>query len=364
MFADKTYEELLSGMIAYAEEKAAERGEKLDTREGSLLWYGQAPSAVEGQNLLIQMDTVMDETFADTASRSNLIRRAKERGLAPKPASYAIGKAVFTPQEIEIAIGERFSLDDLNYIVTQKISSGEYRVQCETIGAVGNDYLGTLIPIEYIKGLEHAELTEILIPGEDEQETESFRNDYFNSFDVQAFGGNIPDYKQKVKELQGVGGVKVYPVWNGGGTVKLVILNSTYAKPSDEMISDLQTAVDPEGNQGEGRGIAPIGHTVTVVAVAEETVDVQTTLTFEEDWDWSDVQSHVEAAVDEYFLELSKTWEEQEDKGLIVRISAIEMALLACPGVLDIADTLLNGEAKNITLDKDSIPIRGDLIGT
>lgn len=364
MFSDKTYEELLAGMIAYADEKAAERGEKLDTREGSLIWYGQAPAAIEGQNLFIQMETVMDETFADTASREYLILRAKERGLTPKAASYAIGKAVFIPAELEIAIGERFNLDDLNYVVTEKIGAGEYRVQCETIGAVGNDYLGTLIPIEYVKGLEHAELTEILIPGEDEQETESFRKAYFDSFQVQAFGGNIADYTRKVKELQGVGGIKVYPVWNGGGTVKLVILDSTFSKPTDEMIADLQTAVDPETNHGDGRGIAPIGHSVTVVGVSEEVIDIKTTLTFEEDWDWAAVQPYAETAVDKYFLELSKTWEDQEEKGLIVRISAIEMALLDCPGVLDIENTLLNGAAKNVILDKDSIPIRGDLIGT
>jgi len=30
-----------------------------------------------------------------------------------------------------------------------------------------------------------------------------------------------------------VGDVKVYPVWNGGGTVKLVIIDSEYNVPSE-----------------------------------------------------------------------------------------------------------------------------------
>lgn len=42
-------------------------------------------------------------------------------------------------------------------------------------GIIGNQYLGQMIPIEYIDGLETATLTEILIPGEDEEDTEVLR---------------------------------------------------------------------------------------------------------------------------------------------------------------------------------------------
>ena len=363
MYESKTYESLLAEMLRYATEHAERREEKLDTREGSMLWYGQAPAAVEAQNLFIQLDTILKETFADTASRPYLLLRARERGLSPKPASYAIGRAVFQPADLELKIGERFSLGDLNYAVTEKIAAGEYRLQCETIGEVGNEALGTLIPVEYVKGLEKAELLEILIPGEDEQGTESFRRDYLASFDVQAFGGNIPDYKKKVLALQGVGGVRVYPVWDGGGTVKLVLIDSTFSKPTEALISAVQTAVDPEVNHGQGLGFAPIGHTVTVVGVTEQSVTVETNLTYETGWDWASVQPYAQTAVDEYFAELAQEWAEQ-DGGLTVRISAIEMRLLDCPGVVDIADTTLNGVAKNLTLEVDSIPKRGELHGT
>ena len=44
-----------------------------------------------------------------------------------------------------------------------------------------------MVPIEYIRGLQTAELTEILIPGEEEEETESLRQRYFASFDETAF---------------------------------------------------------------------------------------------------------------------------------------------------------------------------------
>ena len=145
--------------------------------------------------------------------------------------------------------------------------------------------------------------------------------------------------------------------------MKLVLLDSTFSKPTAALIEAVQTAVDPERNQGQGLGFAPIGHTVKVVGVTEQSVTIQTNLTYETGWDWESVQPYAQAAVDSYFEDLAQEWAEQEN-GLTVRISAIEMRLLECPGVEDVADTLLNGVAKNLTLDAESIPMRGELHGT
>src|SRR5690606_12361543 len=100
----------------------------------------------------------------------------------------------------------------------------------------GNLYLGTLIPINYIAGLETAKLTEVLIPGEDEEDTEAFRQRYFNSFKSQAFSGNRADYKEKVNAISGVGGVRVYRAKHGPGTVGLTIIDSNFNKPSQTLI--------------------------------------------------------------------------------------------------------------------------------
>ncbi|WP_334292257.1 baseplate J/gp47 family protein [Clostridioides difficile] len=43
----------------------------------------------------------------------------------------------------------------------------------------------------------------------------------------------MQNYRDEVNKIQDVGGVKVYPVWDGGGTVKLVNnLNSNFKVPS------------------------------------------------------------------------------------------------------------------------------------
>lgn len=355
MYENVTYEVILDRML----DRVLAQNPNIDTREGSIIYNALAPAAVELQNMYIQLDTILNESFADTQTRDYLIKRCAERGVNVEPATYAIRQGEFTPSTVEIGIGARFSLNLLNYVVVEKISDGVYKLQCETAGYDGNVESGTLIPIEYIEGLQTATLTEVLVPGEDEEDTEHLRQRYFDSLDSQAFGGNIKDYKEKTNSLDGVGGVKVYPVWNGGGTVKLVIINSDFDKPSDVLINSVQTAIDPTGNQGTGVGIAPIGHIVTVVGCGETSVDVTTKITFQEGWDWEALKPYAEQAIDDYFKELASDWASSDN--IIVRISQIEIRLLNLTGVLDIADTTLNGIAHNLTIDADNIPIRGEV---
>ena len=261
MYENITYELILQRMI----DRALAQNPNIDTREGSIIYNALAPAAVELQNMYIQLDTILNESFADTQTRDYLIKRCAERGIILEPATKAILKGEFN---IDVPIGSRFSLDMLNYIVIEKISDGIFKLECETPGSKGNQQFGTLIPIDYIEGLTSAELTELLIPGEDEEDTEVLRQRYFNSLESQSFGGNIADYKEKTKQLPGVGGVKVYPVWNGGGTVKLVIIDSTYNVPSSTLISLVHPATSPIPHQVTGVGLAPLGHVVTVEGVS------------------------------------------------------------------------------------------------
>ena len=50
-----------------------------------------------------------------------------------------------------------------------------------------------------------------------------------------------------------------------------------------------------------------------------------------------------------------------DNDALIVRISQIEIRFLDLPGIVDIANTTLNGVAQNLTLEADEIPVRGDI---
>ena len=157
MYEAQTYEVILARML----QKALSVNSNLDTREGSLVWLGNAPAAVELQNLYIALDTVLNETFADTASRPYLI-----------PASPAILQMAITPTTLFLPMNTRFSIGELNYYVSADRGNGNYELTCETAGEAGNNYTGTVIPIEYVDGLQTCTITSILVPGEDEEDTE------------------------------------------------------------------------------------------------------------------------------------------------------------------------------------------------
>ena len=263
-----------------------------------------------------------------------------------------------------------------------------------------------MIPIDYIDGLETAQLTEVLIPGEDEEDTEVFRQRYYNSFDSQVFGGNKQDYLEKVNSISGVGSSKITRVWNNdirptemipnsevqswyetfiqsdglndevknwlttvynaallkkltvGGTVLVTIVDSDdYGKASDTLVNTVQNIIDPDPYTGEGEGLAPIGHVVKVQSAESVALQIETTITFSEGYSWSNCQVAIEEAVNAYLLELRKEWSNSTQ--LIVRVSQIDNHILNVKGVIDVTDTNINGQTSNLTLTEFQIPVLG-----
>lgn len=399
MYENTTYEVILQRMLDRVPDK-------FDKREGSVIWDTHSPTAIELQILYIELDAILREAYGDTASREFLILRCRERGISPYEATHAVLKGVFTPPTIDVT-GQRFNIGDVNYVVVGKIADGVYQIECETAGRIGNQFFGTMIPMEYIKGLRTAELTEILIPGEDEEGTEDLRQRYFASFEESSFGGNRADYLEKTNAIPGVGRTKVTRVWNTdispadmipkesvetwydevketltgevrcwldlvfhaakakklttGGTVLLTILNSDFGVASDTLVQTVQTAIDPEVNAGEGYGLAPIGHVVTVESAKAKEINIKTTLTFEAGYGWGNLQSPIEEAVSAYLLELRREW--ADSSYLVVRLSQIDNRILNVPGIVDVQDTSINGSKSNLDLGKYEIPVLGGVSG-
>lgn len=361
MFEDMTYENILNQALLRV-------SDKVDKRQGAIVYDAIAPACAVIAQLYIWLDEVLNETFADTASREYLIRRAMERGIAPYAATKAVLKGVFN---IDVPIGSRFNLEKLNYTVTEKLEdeAHTYLLECETAGSEGNRYLGKMTPIEYIEGLTSAELTEVIIYGEDEEDTEDFRQRYLSSLNTQAFGGNVADYKQKVKPLEGVGQVRVYRAdeWNGGGTVKIVITDTQNGMPAPELISKVQEEIDPVENKGRGSGIAPIGHIVTVAGVNEQDINVSLTVSLKSGYELETLKPYMEQAIKDYFDRLNASWEELYDEGemcISVITSRIAGDIQSITGVANINGINVGGAGFGsvYTLSQDCIAVLGSLI--
>lgn len=355
MYETMTYEVIMQRMLGRVPDS-------FDKREGAIIFDALAPAAAELAQMYIGLDAVLNQTFADTATNEYLDKRCAERGITRKAATCAVVKGKFKPGNVEV-LGKRFSCGIYNYVVTEKLEQTEdactYLLECETSGTAPNATIGRLIPVEYIAELQSAEIIkvekkeEFVSLGTDAETDDSLRERYFQSVRNQAFGGNIADYRAKVMAVNGVGGVKVTPVWNGGGTVKLTIIDAGYAGASDELKEKVQNVIDET---------APIGHVVTVEGVKTREIQIATSITYENGettWDFDSVKEQIEGAVREYFSELAKDWDEKDT--LVVRISGIEQKILNCPGIIDVQHTKLDGRELNIYLEINEIPMLGGL---
>lgn len=349
----KDYDELM-------EIKLDTISDRRDRRQGSLIFDALAPNSAELSTFYTDLAMIESRTFGDTATGDDLTKRCKERGIYRKDAVKATFYAEFltkTKTVFSIPFGSRFALEDLFYEVIGK-EGDLYILECETIGEDGNKYLGELIPLDYFDGLAYANLTEVRTDGEDEEDDTLLRKRYLDSFLTDNFGGNIADYKNKVLALQNVGGVKVYPVWNGGGTVKIVIIDMSFGKPTTTEVDELQQSIDPT-QDGYGYGIAPIGHCVTVVGVDEFECNVSLEVVLEVTADPIYIKEEIQTAFEKYLLELSTSWEESSP--LTVRISHLEASVLEIAGVIDVMNCTVNGENSNIILGDDEIPVLAEI---
>ena len=375
MFENTDYDSIMERLLSRV-------SDKLDKREGSVIYDALAPAALEIADIYVVLQTMMDEMYADTASYEYLAKRAAERGIYPKEETSAVCKMIVKPADAAVSIGDRFNLNTLNYTVTESMTAGEYQVTCETAGTIGNQQLGSLLTVETQR--------------------------YYGPIVNEAFGGNKADYKEKINDIEGVGASKTVRMWQKGynpsiflpdaavgewvekqsdetlgqevhkwisavykaakdkllttgGTVRCRIISSEFKEPSEALVKKVQNIVDPDETTGEGDGLAPIGHVVKVEGVKSEKINVSFTGTYKSGQSFAALEESIQKVIDAYFLELAESWSSEDF--LVVRKSRVEAKLLTLDGILDITELKLNGSSDNVTLDEDMIPIRGDVSG-
>lgn len=356
MFEHKTFESILQDMLD-------DVSDDVDKREGSIIYDALAPAAMRLAENYQELDVFLRLTFADTSSGEYLQRRTAEYGVRVKLATKAIRKGTFTDTSsnpLDVAIGTEFRLGDIVYVVTERIAEGEFKLRAETTGTIGNLDFGELLPIEALEGLGIGELMDVIVPGEDEEEDDELYARYLNELNAQPFGGNRDDYKEKILGIEGVGAVKLFRAPEGGGTVRATILDSSFNVASQLLVDSVQVSIDPLESQGEGLGIAPIGHSLTVKSATVRNVSVQSSLTLAAGTTIGQVQPLVEEVLGTFFLNLRKSW--KDEPNAIVRISQIEAQILTVSEIVDISNTLLNDTSVNISLDVDEVPFLNGVV--
>lgn len=342
MFEDQTYEVILERMLS-------RMPDDIDKREGSFAFDAVAPASLEVAQVYHLMSIMYRLVLGESTDGDMLELRAANFGVFRKLATWATRKGVFTnsdgfPME-NIEIGSRFTVDDVNFVVTEKVAVGNYIMKSESSGIIGNQPYGSMLPIESIDGLGTAELTDVLIAGIDEQSDEDLAIALAEKQSRPAASGSEYDYVKWAKEVNGVHDAKVYENWNGPNTVKVVVINAEKRSPSPLVITQTKDYIE---------SVRPVGAIVTVVGVVEKAINIDAKLTTQPDADGELVKQSISDSVVKYFESIA---------GLdnTVRYTAIGNAILDGIGVIDYTDLKVAGLTGNVILDTDEVPIIGTI---
>lgn len=365
---NKTYRAILEQMLAQVPNT-------FDKRDTSPIQTALGPAAYALEEFYLNLNIVQRSAFIQSAEGDDLDQLAVIGNVERYPASAAVRVGAFN---VQIPIGARFSTvngaDSINFICTESYPEGwtesryTYKLTAETPGTIGNEYSGVILPISVIPNLTTATLEDILVLGDDTETDDELRERLIEALTDRPFAGNISAYRQAALAIDGVGGVQVYPTWNGGGTVKLSVIGTDYSPATSAVIEAVQTAIDPEVNQGVGLGVAPIGAIVTVGTATGIAVNVVATVTLAQGYTLSQVTPLIETAISDYLLSIRRAWDTQLGTYEVsysadVYYARVLSAILSVTGVLNVPTMTLNGGTLDLSLTEtgalQQIPING-----
>ena len=344
------FEDILERLLAKVDDS-------LDKRQGSIIYDALAPAAAELAQCYIALDVYFDQTYLISAVGDNLDNKVADYGLVRTAATKAQKIGVFIDNEenpMSIEIGSRWAIPNeyggYNYKVIESTSTtGTYILECETAGTVGNEYVGTLLPLESVNNLGDANITTLYIAGEDAETDDHLRQRALDKLNETSFGGNVADYKEFMESQDGVGACLVIPIWNGGGTVKLVVITNSYGIPTTAKLNELQSIVDPTQNQGQGLGKAPIGHVVTVVAPTAYNLSIVATVSVGSTYTLQSLTPAIEDAIESYILEIQQQW--ADNTSVTIYVSRLIAAIVSVEGVTNVSDLTINGSSSDVTIN-------------
>ena len=240
--------------------------------EGTFEYDVLAANSIEFAKIEVELEQAYKASFADTAAEVDsiyLTKRAEEYGVIRKNATYAHGilKVTGYGEILQGSIfatlnGKRFAANE-NTVVN---GEAEITVTALEIGAEGNAHAQSvsLIPMS-IPGIRSVINEEAMHDGYDEENDDDLLLRYLLKVRTPATSGNRYHYIQWALEVEGVGNADCIPIWNGNGTVKVIIADSNQREASEELCQNVWKHIEE---------VRPIGPLVTVVSAKKLTLNI------------------------------------------------------------------------------------------
>ena len=313
--------------------------------EGTFEYDVLSSNSIEFAKTEVELEQLWKASFIDTSWGEHLTSKTAELGVLRKAATKAIVILTIkgTPGRT-VPKGSLFcTFDGFRFTTTEEgivSSEGVVEVKAEAIkaGAVGNVAAETIssIPIS-IPGIESVNNEKSAYDGFDEESDESLRQRCLLKVRTPATSGNPYHYLQWALEVGGVGQAKVIPLWNGNGTVKVIIIDADNKTASSDLVKTTAEYIENK---------RPVGATVTVTSPEPLAIDISA------DIDGNVSSERVTADVNAYFR--SNGFDIKK-----VTLARIGKILMDTGLVNDYEQLKLNGAEGSVYIGLDQLPVCG-----
>ncbi|KZL94376.1 baseplate J/gp47 family protein [Clostridium magnum] len=334
-------------MAAYSESEEIIRdrilsnmSDTVDKTEGYIAYDSAAAFGKELSSNRAILDEILAYAFPQTSSGTYLDYNAESRGVTRNLGVKSKGQVVFTGVNntviqqgtiVQTNGGLQYTIDS-NVVITN--GSATANITATAIGTSYNIPTNTIIQIPIaINGVTSVTNSVPTTGGTDDETDLQLIARLLQKVQNPPSSGNKTDYERWAKEVSGVLYVKVIPLANGPGTIKLVVAGENGAILDSTIIKNVQDHL---------KEVAPILANVTVVTVSQVQINtIITGLTIKIGYNLDDVKLNVETSIRDYLSELNP--------GDTVNYNNIRAIVTLTEGVSDFTELTLNTGTSNIT---------------
>ena len=323
----------------------------LDKSQNSMIHDALSASALEFVNMYMELDYVKGQFDVDNLEGEDLERFINQRtGIERKEATYATTKVVISGEEgTEINEGYLVSADEVEFEILDNCiigSSGHCTVNVRateegSIGNVSEDSITGMLTT--INGVIDVYNPESVVNGYDEETDDELRERYYHKLERPGKAGNKYHYEEWALEVEGVGAVKVFPLWDGPLTVKVLIIDKERQPAESELVDKAEEYINNE---------APFGADVAIDSAGGVDINISANLVIDDGYDEGEAIENIEENITEYLKEIA-FWQST------VSYAIIGSLIIDSDGVVDYRDLKVNGSNENISIGEEEVAVLG-----
>lgn len=339
------YEDITAKSIE--EELSAElKSRGLSTIDGSFISLLLSPIAYKMWERFEELNKFSDLMTMETTDGEWIVKKCADFGIDRKEAQKAAGILTFTGTDgTEIPQGTACRTESGIIFKTTEgctVSGGsaQAQAQAEEEGALGNVGAGEIkFLTEPISGITAVTNAADFESGADEESYDALKERYFERVRKNPASGNAEDYKAWACEVPGVENAAVVPLWNGAGTVKVILFGADNTAVSAAVVTNAAAHIE---------GLRPIGAQVTTVSCEAVNIAITANVALKSELTLSDAEAAAKKAIEDYFK-----YEYESGSIYAARLTQIIMDIV---GIENCAALKINSKAADLALTAVQVP--------